>query len=241
MNILGLDTALQRCSVAILRDGAVAVRIVEEMARGHAERLAPMAASALASAGLGVGDLDRVGVVVGPGGFTGVRVGLAFARGLAIGTDLGVVGVSSLAAIAANARLEERPDDLGDGRDGLVAPLIDARRGQVYAALYDAAGAARLAPFVAAPAAARDILAAAAGAQPVSLIGSGAALVPGPPPAWRLSMEGDPQIDPVVVARLAAAAPPDALRRSGSGPAPLYLRAPDAKPPKPVLLRGGGP
>ncbi|MHA7870983.1 MAG: tRNA (adenosine(37)-N6)-threonylcarbamoyltransferase complex dimerization subunit type 1 TsaB [Hyphococcus sp.] len=223
---MGLDTALQCCSVAILRNGAPLAGRAAGMERGHAEHLAPMAASVLAEAGLSVRDLDRIGVVVGPGGFTGVRIALAFARGLVIGTDVKAVGVTSLAALAANVDVS---------RDMLVAPVLDARRGQVYAALYDSSGAARLAPFVAAPALAAEKLAAAAGQAQVKTVGTGAGLLAPPPSSWRASGAPD-QIDAKAVARLAAGAPaPD------GPPAPLYLRAPDAKPPsRPPLLGARG-
>lgn len=224
MLTMGLDTALQRCSVAVLRGDTVVARMAEDLAKGHAERLAPMAAAVLEEAGARVADLGRIGVIVGPGGFTGVRVGLAFARGLAIGTGVPVVGVTSLAAIAAN--VEQIADD------GLIGAVIDARRGQVYAGLYGADGTERCAPFVAAPEAALQRLVDAAAGAPVALVGSGAGLLPAPPESWSLS-PADPQIDPVVVARLAAAAP-----APPAPPAPLYLRAPDAKPSKPDLFGG---
>ena len=228
MLTLGLDTALQRCSVAILRDGKVLSDRGAGMERGHAEHLAPMAAAALAEAGVGVKDLERIGVVVGPGGFTGVRVGLSFARGLAIGVDIPVVGVTSLAALAAN---------VADAPQGaLIAPVIDARRAQVYAALYAPGGAARVPPFVAAPEEALKMLTDEAAGAKVALVGTGAALLGGTPPGWRRAASPD-QIDSKVVARLAAAAPAPA-----GPPAPLYLRAPDAKPPGAGLLKpGAGP
>lgn len=217
MLVMGLDTSLQRCSVAIMRDGALVSRFVEDMARGHAERLALMASSALDEARLRIADLDRIGVIIGPGGFTGVRVGLAFARGLAIGTDIPVVGVTSLAALAGN---------VVDG-EGLTAAVIDARRGQVYGGLYEKSGVERLSPFVADPEEALKLLVDAAQGAPVSMVGSGASLLPKPPDVWRIS-DADQQIDPTVIARLAAATP-----EPSGPPAPLYLRAPDAKPPRP--------
>lgn len=216
MLVLGLDTALQRCSTAILSDGEVLGRRAVGMERGHAEALAPMTAEVLAAAGIAVADLDRVGVVAGPGGFTGLRVALSFARGLALGTGVEVVGVSSLAALALNA--DDAP------ADALRAPVIDAKRGQVYAALYDSAGRALIDPFVADPERAFSLLADGAGGDAVALIGTGAALFSGLPPAWKIS-EGDPQISAIAVARMAAAG-------MGGPPAPLYLRAPDAKPPR---------
>ncbi len=219
MLVMGLDTALQRCSVAILRDGAVVGDQSVDMARGHAEHLAPMAAAALAEAGVEIADLDRIGVVVGPGGFTGVRIALSFARGLAIGVDIDVVGITSLAALAGNA------GDAGAGE--LVAPIIDARRGQVYAALYEQSGLCRVPPFVSDPEQAIKQLADDTQGRQTVAIGSGVGLLP--PGAWRPSA-GDAQIDAKVVAALAAeAAPPFGC------PPPLYLRGPDAKPSQPSL------
>lgn len=224
MLTMGLDTALQRCSVAIVRDGEILSERAAGMERGHAEHLAPMAAAALAEAGVRVKDLDRIGVVVGPGGFTGVRVGLSFARGLAIGVEVPVVGVTSLAALAGN---------VADAPEGaLIAPVIDARRAQVYAALYDAKGAVRIAPFVAAPEEALKKLADEAAGAETALVGTGAALFGETPRGWRRSAAPD-QIDAKVVARLAAAAPVPP-----GPPAPLYLRPPDAKPPRVGLLTG---
>ncbi|GJL91169.1 tRNA (adenosine(37)-N6)-threonylcarbamoyltransferase complex dimerization subunit type 1 TsaB [Hyphococcus sp.] len=216
MLIMALDTALQRCSVAILRGDEVLADESADMERGHAEHLAPMAAVALAKAGVSICDLDRVGVVVGPGGFTGVRVALAFARGLGVGTGLPIVGITSLASLAAGARAA-----------GLIAPVIDARRGQVYAGLHRASGEVLVGPFVAAPKEALNKLMVGAEGSPVSLIGTGAALLAGAPSGWTVA-DALVEIDAKVVARIAAAAPsPD------GPPAPLYLRAPDAKPGKP--------
>ncbi len=214
MLVMGLDTALQRCSVAILRDGEAVGDQSADMERGHAEHLAPMAAAALDQAGVKIAELDRIGVVVGPGGFTGVRIALSFARGLAIGVDIDVVGITSLAALAGNAR------DVGGGE--LIAPIIDAKRGQVYAALYEKSGLCRVQPFVSEPEQALKLLADGAQGGQIITIGSGAGLLP--PGPWRQS-EGNAQIDAKVVAVLAAAAAPPFGR-----PPPLYLRPPDAKP-----------
>ena len=219
MLVLGLDTALQHCSAAILRDGELLAERVLDMTRGHAEHLAPMVADVLGEAHVKVNDLDRVGVVVGPGGFTGVRVGLAFARGLGVGGGVSIVGVTSLAALAANEKVET----------GFVASLIDARRSQIYGALYTRKGEVAVAPFVSSPEEALARIDAQAGEAPVRLIGSGASLLPDPPPNWGHS-DGSSVIDPKIVAALASVATP-----SGP-PAPLYLRAPDAKPQKPPLV-----
>ncbi|MCK5749623.1 MAG: tRNA (adenosine(37)-N6)-threonylcarbamoyltransferase complex dimerization subunit type 1 TsaB [Oricola sp.] len=221
MLVMALDTALQRCSVAILRGGEVLADESAGMERGHAEHLAPMAAAALAKAGVAVRDLDRIGVVVGPGGFTGVRVALSFARGLGVGTGVPVAGVTSLAALAAATGAP------------LTAAVIDARRGQVYAALYGEGGEILIPPFVAEPEKALKSLAEKAAGAPVAMTGSGALLLGPAPKGWALS--GGEDIDAKAVARLAAAAPAPC-----GPPAPLYLRAPDAKPGRPGLFEGAG-
>ncbi|PQA88374.1 tRNA (adenosine(37)-N6)-threonylcarbamoyltransferase complex dimerization subunit type 1 TsaB [Hyphococcus luteus] len=219
MLVMGLDTALKRCSVAILRGDQVLADESVGLERGHAEYLAPMAAAALAKAGVAVRDLDRVGVVIGPGGFTGVRVALSFARGLGVGTGVAVVGVTSLAALAAPVGAP------------LVAPVIDARRGQVYAGLYGEDGEVLMPPFVTDPEEALKRLKEKAVGAPLALAGSGAALIEPMPPGWAVS--GAEDIDAKAVARLAAAAP-----APEGPPAPLYLRAPDAKPGRPGLFKG---
>ncbi len=222
MLVLGFDTALQSCSVAIMRDGKLLAEVAEPLVKGHAERLAPMVAEALSAAGVAMADVDRVGVVVGPGGFTGVRVGLAFARGAGVGGKIEVVGVTSLAALAANVEADA---------ETLIAPVIDARRGQVYAALYGANGDVRAAPFVATPEEAAAKLKAASATQRVLTVGTGAPLLPASNSQWSSSAAPD-QLDAKIVARLAAAAPTPA-----APPAPLYLRGPDAKPQAPSRFR----
>ncbi|MEL7486774.1 MAG: tRNA (adenosine(37)-N6)-threonylcarbamoyltransferase complex dimerization subunit type 1 TsaB [Pseudomonadota bacterium] len=225
MIVLGLDTALRACSAAILAHGKLAARRIAPMEKGHAEHLAPLVAATFEDAGLTPGDLDRVGVVVGPGGFAGVRVGVAFARGLTLGTGVAAVAVNSLEALAAGGR---RRDD----QSRLFVPVIDARRGDVYAALYESDGAARLQPFVAPPKEALARLADAAGGRSAALIGNGAPLLVDPPGDWRRET-AVADIDPDDVAHLAAGATPD-----GAPPRPFYLRPPDAKPPTQSIFAG---
>lgn len=210
MRILAIDTAFEACSAAILDGDRILWREQRLIGRGHSEILPVMAAAGFAATGFGVRDLDRIGVVIGPGAFAGIRVGLAFARALRLGFDAKVVGVTSLAALAASL-----------DHDGTIAPIFDARRGQVYAGLNNRAGRVILAPFVATPHAAAARL---AEAGPLALAGSGAALV-APHLAGAPSISARLHIDPVAVARLTRAAPDPA-----APPAPLYLRPPDAAP-----------
>ena len=180
----------------------------EVMARGHQERLAPMAREVMAQAGLAFDRLDRIAVTVGPGSFTGLRVGIAFAKGLALALDRPAVGVGALEALAAQA-------------SGLVFPAIDARRGQLYLQAFDG-GAALMAPDALTAEVAAARIAELSQGRPFTLVGSGAALLADfAPSATVVSAEGADARD---VARLAAA-------RAGGPLKPLYLRAPDAKLP----------
>jgi tRNA threonylcarbamoyladenosine biosynthesis protein TsaB len=214
MRVLVIDTALGLCTAGVYDVGPQGVRRLgqrsEAMARGHSERLAGFARDAMAEAELAFAALDRIGVTVGPGSFTGLRVGLAFALGLGAALDRPVVGISTLDALAASV-----------GPADEIAALIDARRGQVYARFWrkDATtGAAEALPLEAAA----DRVAAMAGEA--VLVGSGAVLFPDSLPAARRSALEGP--DPAALARLSADADPAA-----APPRPLYLRAPDATPP----------
>lgn len=222
MKVMVIDTALGACAVGVFTGPAGAalpqalgVR-AEVMAKGHQERLGGLARDAAAEAG-GFDGIDRIGVTVGPGSFTGLRVGLSFALGLGAALDRSVVGISTLDALAVSLPT----DNLG-----LIAAVIDARRGQVYARLFrDGAplGEAEALPLETA----RDRILAAAGAVRPTLVGSGAALLAETFPALAdADLHPLPAPTPEALAALALAADP-----ATSPPQPLYLRAPDATPP----------
>lgn len=212
MLVLGLDTCLNACSVAILEVGPGGERVLahrsEAMARGHQERLAPMAEAAMADAGLAFSRLQRIGATVGPGSFTGLRVGVAFAKGLGSALSIPTVGVGSLEALAAEAT-------------GLVAAAIDARRDQIYLQVFED-GQPLMAPDVLPIGTAAARLAELGMGRALALVGSGAPLLAETAPGARiLTPEG---CDARHVARLAAGKVVAPIR-------PLYLRAPDAKLP----------
>jgi tRNA threonylcarbamoyladenosine biosynthesis protein TsaB len=210
MMVLGLDTALPACSVAVIDGDRVLASIAEPMLRGHQERLAPMVAEAMARAGLPMSALQRVAAGVGPGSFTGLRVGLAFAKALALALDIPCVGIGSLQALAAST-----------GDDGLVAAVVDAKRGQVYLQLFrDGVAISAPGAFELSVGAAR--LVELSGGGRITLVGSGAALLAPAAPTARIVPLVAP--DPAVLARLGAAA--DLIQAR-----PLYLRAPDARLP----------
>jgi tRNA threonylcarbamoyladenosine biosynthesis protein TsaB len=208
MLVLGLDTCLTACAVAV-RDGArVLAHLSEPMARGHQERLAPMAQEAMEEAGLPFAALDRIGVTVGPGSFTGLRVGLAFAKGLSAGLGRPLAGIGVLEALAAE-------------EDGLAFAAVDAKRDQIYLQAFEA-GRPLMAPDALDLGTAAARLAEVAGGRPFALIGSGAPLLAGAAPGARLlPREG---CDARLVAKLAAGRSPGPVR-------PLYMRAPDARLP----------
>lgn len=126
MIVLGLDTTGAACSCALVKDGEVLAHFSETMNRGHAERLAPMAAEVMSSAGVTAADIDKIVVCTGPGSFTGQRVAMAFALGFALPRRLLVVGIDALQVKAEELR----------GRDNLVGVMRDIRRGQVFYASY---------------------------------------------------------------------------------------------------------
>ncbi len=167
-----------------------------------------MLAEAMAEAGAGFQDLDRIGVTVGPGSFTGLRVGLAFAKGLAIARGVPCVGIGVLEALAASV------DGLGP-----VVAAVDARREQLYLQIFadDRTSSGPRAIAI------EDIRLHDASPD-VTVVGSGAPLLRAAFPNARLLPLAAP--DPVAVARLAAAADP-----AQAPPRPDYLRAPDARLP----------
>jgi tRNA threonylcarbamoyladenosine biosynthesis protein TsaB len=214
MNILALDTCLGACSAAVLADGQPRAAIVEAMIRGHQERLGGLVRETMAAAGLDFSTLDRIAVTVGPGSFTGLRVGLAFAKGLALALKRPCIGVGALEAMAASAEAA-----------GLVGACLDAGRGQIYLQLF-VDGRSVSAPDVLSIQTAAARLAELWTGGSGRLIGSAAALLAQAAPGAEIIARIAP--DPVAVARLAArAAPPFAP------PRPLYLRAPDARLPQP--------
>ena len=123
MKLLALDTATEACSAAIWVDGVIHAHF-EIAGRDHTKRLLPVVAEVLAQAGLRYSQLDGLVCGVGPGSFAGVRIGVAFAKGVALAQELPVVGVSSLALLA------QRALSANGAERALVA--IDARMGEVY-------------------------------------------------------------------------------------------------------------
>jgi tRNA threonylcarbamoyl adenosine modification protein YeaZ len=220
MRLLAIDTALPAVS-ACLFDSVLGVLAQEriEMQRGHAEALLPLISRVMSHVSGGFGQLDRIAVTVGPGSFTGIRVGLSAARAFGLACGVPVVGVSTLAAFAA-------PLIMAGGRDTIIA-AIDAHHGQVYAQSFAANGAVLVPPQVMLIEQTIETF----GRGPFLMVGNGA------PPmaigAWSRAIRADVAGETVApdisyVARLGLLADP-----ATALPRPLYLKAPDVKMPEP--------
>jgi len=214
MRVLALDTTLSACSVAFAVDGRIAGHSFEQLGHGHAERLMPMLEAARQESGLDYRDLDLIAVTVGPGTFTGVRIGLAAARALALPHGVPVAGVSTLQALA-----------WGAGPGSPIIAAIDARREQFYLQTFSGT----LEPLTAAILGmAEDALRATAGTPgPWRLVGSGSPALSTLPQACEADAASEP--DAATIARHAADLLPDAA--VAWPPSPLYLRPPDARLP----------
>jgi tRNA threonylcarbamoyl adenosine modification protein YeaZ len=214
MRLLAIDTAFEACSVGVAIGDAKPVVRSAIVHRGHAERLMPMIGDAMAEAGLAFADLDRIAVTVGPGSFTGLRVGIAAARGLALVTGAEAVGIGTLAVHAEEARAAGGP--------GPILAVLAAGRGEVYGQSFAADGSEASPPEIGPP----ERFARLIGADTV-VVGSGAdalAAVVGQARAARIvHRRSAPDI--AALLRLARIAPPPT-----EAPRPLYLRPPDAKP-----------
>ncbi len=215
-SLLAFDSAGSACSAAVWRAGEVVAARFEPMARGQSERLVPMIEEVMAEAGLAYGALAGIAVTRGPGGFTGVRIGLATARGLALASGRPVIGLTSFEAVASAV-------DPGARRGRPLAVLLDAKRREAYLQVFDAALTPLAAPRAVDPA----DLPAALPAGPLLLAGDGLAAL------GRVSEEQE--VSPVRHAEAARFLPFAAARpRPPAGtppPQPLYLRAPDVTLP----------
>src|SRR6476646_885543 len=164
MRVLAIDTALGACSAAVLDTAAGAVIASETLAmvRGHAEAVMPLVARVMDAAGLEFALLDRVAVTTGPGSFTGLRVGIAAARGIALAAAKPAIGLTTFAGFAA-------PHIAHDDKTA-IAVAIDARHQHVYLQIFGPGGHTLIAPRIASIA---DAVRAAANG-PVRIAGTGA-------------------------------------------------------------------
>jgi tRNA threonylcarbamoyladenosine biosynthesis protein TsaB len=228
MNILALDTSMGACSAAVLRaaeHGRQMHALQVDMTRGHAEALIPMVEEVMTEASLEALDLDLIAATTGPGSFTGVRIAVAAARGLALVTGAQLFGSDSLTVMARGAVT------LGATSQSSFAVAVDARRGMLYFGLYDGAGRLLDGPSLIGP----DDAASELPPELHFAVGSGGPLLAEAASSYGRHVESVlPELQPSaeVLARIAAerGKTTDVLR-------PLYLRAPDAKPQAPAIAR----
>ena len=229
MLILAIDTALDACAAGILDTDAVKLIAQESLAmkRGHAEALMPLIARVIKEAAIAFAALDRIAVTTGPGSFTGLRVGLSAARGIALAANKPVVGVTTLTAYAAPVVSE-------NGEQPVIA-AIDARHDQVYFQAVSGNGSSLIRPKVAPI---EEAVGASRFGAPY-LVGNAAKILAdrwpaqAPPP---FKVDALPAPDIAWVAWLGAAVSPNTAAAR-----PFYLRAPDAKPSKEALPKPSQP
>jgi len=206
MLILGINTAGDACEAALVRDGTTVAERSEPMTQGHDARLAPLVDELMRKTGIAFAALDRIAVVVGPGSFTGIRVGVAFARGLSLSLDIPSVGVTSLEALD------------GLPGNGYVLGLLPAKRRPPertwWAQLIDQ-GRGGAEPFEAAEGDLRSL------ALGIDAVCGGLSDIPDLGPR-RIIASPTAKAAAVFAARLSASDLPP--------PRPVYVRAPDAKP-----------
>ena len=221
--ILALDAAGSACSAAVWAEAGVVARRFEVMRRGQSERLVPMIQDVMSEAGFDFAALDAIAVTLGPGGFTGVRIGLATARGLALACGLPVLGLSSFLTVAAAVPDVER-------QDRRLAVMLDAKRSDLYLQVFGSDLVPLAEPSCVAPAdlaarlpAGRLVLAGDAVAQGLAGLG-------GARNEQFLISAAPEQADAAILAGLAADLPlPDP---EAPWPRPLYLRPPDVTLPE---------
>lgn len=218
MRVLAIDTALGACSACIWQagDAEPLARETILMERGHAEALLPLIDRLSSQVEGGFSSLDRVAVTVGPGSYTGLRVGIAAARGIGLAAGIPVIGVATLSAFLAPLMANERR--------GLFTAAIDAKHGQIYIQAIAAGGRTIIQPSLMGYRDAIRLL----GSGPLLVTGSAAAVLTAEARAQgveALISDVSPAPDIAWVARLGAIADPNQAL-----PKPLYLREPDAKP-----------
>lgn len=215
MLVLGINTVADACEAALVRDGVVIAALAEPMNQGHDARLAPVVERLMTEAGVAFAELGRVAIVVGPGSFTGVRVGVAFARGLSLSLDIPAVGVTSLEAIS------------GMPREGSVLGLLPAKRRPPHRTWWGQlidGGRGRAEPFEAGEG---ELAGLVAGMDAVcgglaDLPDLGTRQISGAPSAAAAAL---------FAARLAEGDLPP--------PRPVYVREPDATPMRPPISAAG--
>lgn len=211
--LLAIDTSQAACSIALWQEGAVAAHRYCNMAKGHAEALIPMIDEMRGDVNFNFEDLSAFAVTVGPGTFTGLRVGLATARGFAVAMGKPCLGVTSLEAIAFPVRGEVKKGEL-------IAACFDARRNEAYLQLFTS----DLSPYMAPALISLDEMGGLLPDVNIVAVGTGASLI-----LERAASAREAAASPLPDARSVAAIAASRNAEDALPPNPLYLRAPDAK------------
>ncbi|WP_312468759.1 MULTISPECIES: tRNA (adenosine(37)-N6)-threonylcarbamoyltransferase complex dimerization subunit type 1 TsaB [Brucella] len=216
MKILALDTASSWCAAAVYDSGTdtVLAEISENIGKGHAEVLMDYIEQAMTQSGIAMAKLDRVAVNVGPGSFTGVRIGVSAARGFALALDRPALGVSAFDALASEIAVSH------PGHPVLV--LLEAHRGEIYAQAFGADAVAITGPMVLAR---EEALALIQQQSSETILAGSAAAALNETLAGSFSVA---RVEPT--ARIGTYAKLAALHEPGEAPKPLYMRGPDVKP-----------
>jgi tRNA threonylcarbamoyladenosine biosynthesis protein TsaB len=210
MRVLGIETSTRRGSAALLDGGRVLLALDHDKPNAHAEALLPLVGRLFAETGAAKSSIERVAVGIGPGSFTGLRVGIALGEGIALGADVPLVGVGSLEAMARAVANVERPR----------VALLDAGRGELFVAAYSAAGAELVAPCAVALAEVRERVLDLDALRGAIVVGEGALALSG-----GLDIARGPELD-LPHARFVATLGGD--------------RDPARSPPDPIYVRGVG-
>jgi tRNA threonylcarbamoyladenosine biosynthesis protein TsaB len=220
MNVLGLDSATEACSAAIWRNNTVVARRFETMQRGHAEVLMSLVKDVMQRAGTSFSAIDLIATTIGPGGFTGLRIGLASARALALAGRIPIIGVTTMEAVAQALPPVDKP----------LLIALDSKRRDIYVQLFDCNKAPLGEPSAMLPSDLEAIL-------PTGgvFVGGNASEV-----VFNAFSERSPRLerlegpvlpDAAVVAAIGAARYCEDHRNTPLSLQPLYLRPPDAQPP----------
>lgn len=220
MNVLGIDSATEACSAAVLCNGALASRRFQTIQRGHAEILIPLIQETMREAEITFGALDLIATTIGPGGFTGLRIGLASARALALAATIPIIGVTTLEAVARAQPTRNMPTLI----------CLDSKREDVYLQLFDGDNTPMTAPAAMLPEEIAAILpsglVAVGGNARKTVIATLAERIPPP-----ILTDGALLPDAEFVARIGLERFVAGAPVSEAPPRPLYLRAPDARLP----------
>ncbi len=212
MLILAFDTTVAACSVAICNEDRALAHRQEVMSQGQAEALMPMIQDCLKQVGTDYAEIDRIAVTTGPGSFTGVRVGIAAARGIALAAAKPVIGVPTTEVLALGV-----PES-----DTRILSVIDTKRGDLYAQMFNLERQAEGPPQVIGI----DNLFAWVGDNAVCVVGDGAEAAVESLGSAAMRSAAGPFADTRVLARIAASRAP-----SSESATPIYARAPEAKLP----------